>query len=572
MIRRALGTLLLAATLATTPLQAAPSSLKDLREPSPRPPAGIVTTLAQDWPGAEEVTVPDLEALIAHYAYLSDTVRTDQILFTDDTYRPIAIYTLPDTAPERKGWDALDPNTRRSRMGKVASRVWTEVARTAKRDGIPMSAINYNVGMADMIQEGMARYAPYAPYLEQLAALHHLDPRMALLGVQESQFRTHARSSARCYGAYQISDPIARQLGMVIPPSKTKIAARASMVDERYHPILAAEGAFTVLLAESLVTGSLLDGIESYHSGMGNKARMRAYSYQFPYATLEPVDVRAFFARYVPEAQALPPPEEFIDDSTPTDSLSQLSWRIREGAAVGTKSTYRAASRRYLPAFLGLASVATVPETEPYRGERIELAYLDDPASYERNWKRHHTTSPYRTTKKGTIRRGETALTAKDLMQFFADEKEFQQHNPHIPLNASIPEGTDVFFPIGASGRIYDAFPEVAIGFPKIYDGFVKDALPVRFDPVDHDYMRAVTAPRLAGQYHLVTAETAKTFNETFKKLAEDHPTMFRRYMAYASSVDLALYDARRFPYYAQLLKSSAKATTEEGVTGGSGF
>ena len=580
---------LLGGTAEAAKRKPAPSNFSKALSPVPTTPYNallttgpITTTLEQKWPHAQPVvTVEGIDEIVEHYRRLFTVVRSDQVLLSDNEFRPIAVLTLPKEGKRYKEWmDAErkgDDGRQRVIMQQAARDFKNDIERLLKQRGMKRDDMRTNVGMADDFVKGLTRYAEYAPYFEQMFAEFGLDPLLARDAINESNMIFHDVSYANCYGIYQIGDEEAKQLGMIIPPTKTPRKNRKSMVDERFHPLLNAQGAAQIFLAYSLHSGSLPDGIEAFHSGPGNKAKMRLLALKYPQVTkAPPKDVASVLEQYVESkgeewnAEKLSVTIDVVAKAEPLSdrhSLSQLTWRIRNSNIPQNDSGYKEQSRRYLPAFFAnLSAAQQLPTVPQYQAELVRVLYNDDDNSYERNYSRHNKDGkPYRVKSGKRVRKTQTYLTGADVAKLFPDMMTFRKHNPHIPLDARIPRTAHVDLLPGMSQKFFSTFPELQPTKAITYtNGKIVGLQAPKYTRTDLDFIRQVTNQRFEGKYHRVTEEMMNSYLETFKELYRNEPTTFRAFMQHMASFDYEMYANKKvFKQFHEMLKLSAKADNE---------
>jgi hypothetical protein len=569
------------------------STLSSAIEPVPTVPynslltadAPLMTTLEQYWPAAQPtVSVEGIDDIIEHYRRIFTVVRSDQFLISDKQFRPIAVFTLPKDSKRYKEWLAAehkgDDGLQRRIMQGAAKEFKNDIEKLLKRNGLKREDVNTNVGMADDLVKGLYRYAEYRPYLESIFVAHRMDPLFARDAINESNMLVLDVSKADCYGIYQIGDDEANALGMIIPPKRTPRKYKLSMVDERFHPLLNAEAAATILLGYSLDSGSLPDGIEAYHSGLGNKAKMRLLALKYPDPQVQkPKDILSVIEKYARAKEfdfkdnTLSYSIDVVAEADPLDenhSLSHLAYRIRHSNIPQNKSSYKEESRRYLPAFFAqLSAVQAIPEVPLYNAEIVPVIYNADDASYETSYARHNKDGkPYKIKKGARTRKTQTYITGADVAKLFPDMAAYKKHNPHIPLDARIPQKARVDLLPGMVPEFFKRFPELAPASPVSYiDGKISGLRVPAFTQADEEFIRSVTNPRFEGKYHAVPVQTLESLKQQFAEAYQQDPSPYRAFMKRVVAIDHEMYtDKRNFPYFKEFLAASARA--HEGSSG----
>jgi len=474
------------------------------------------------------------------------------VIFPDDRLRPVSAIAMSDVEYARwqrarsKGLQYLDT------IATKAYRQFLPPPLRSERD------LSWRIGSADQIPKALDRASPFIPYLEAIGLRYGLDRDTWLIAIQESLFTPNVVSSAACEGPFQLNRHNARNAGLILPKGR---GSNKTNVNESLHPILAAEAAFGLLRSYVYHTGGFFTGMSAYHTGPGNLAQMR--SQQIANADWKtPSHVTALDDWQAEQLAAL----EYLvmpdaDENTPgTEAADAFSWIVTEGWQMPTnRTTFKKESARYVPRFMGLrnalvrdALYTTVREVVGTKLVRTDNGacsprgpYTDDtrtcvesvPAFHERDVYTHPTFQAERFVV--NYAPGHRPLTGLDFERLIGDRDGFRSRNLHIPTGARIPEGTNVFVPLGVAERVFAdrRFERTPI---ITYDRGTISPSPSAptLLPEDYEYARIARA-RSEGRYEDGDASTVCALSERMSMINDG--TWFRSLQAQSAKGDCAL-------------------------------
>lgn len=478
--------------------------------------------------------------------------RGKVVIFPDDRLRPVSAIEMSDVEYARwqrarsKGLQYLDT---------VATKAYRQFLPQALRSACDLS---WRIGSADQIPKALDRASPFIPYLESIGLRYGLDRDTWLIAIQESLFTPSVVSSAACEGPFQLNRDNARNAGLILPKGRGN---NRTNVNESLHPILAAEAAFGLLRSYVYHTGGFFTGMSAYHTGPGNLAQMR--SKQIANADWKaPSRVTAlddWQAQQLTALEYLVMPD--ADENTPgTEAADAFSWIVTEGWQMPTnRTTFKKESARYVPRFMGLRNAidrdvlyATVREVAgeklvrtdggrcaprgPYTGDARTCVELM-PEFRERELYKYPTFQAERFVVHYAS--GHRPLTGLDFERLIGDADGFRDRNPHIPTGARIPEGTNVFVPIGVAERVFadTRFERTPV---TTYDRGTISPIPPSptLLPEDYDYAR-IALSRSEGRYEAGDAPTICALSDRMSAINDG--TWFRSLQAQSAKGDCSL-------------------------------
>jgi len=479
------------------------------------------------------------------------------IVYPDEELRPTMALTLSDA--QYRAWKNLS-----TKNSKGARRYLDNIATREFRKRLP-PAVQWRTGYADRFAEGLDRAAPFIPYLETIAGQYGLDKRTWMLALQESLFTPRAVSKAWCEGPYQLSRPVARHFGMVVPRSSR--GGNTKEVNESLHPLLAAEAAFALVRAYAYHTGGFLAGVSAYHAGPENVTRMRLLQLRNPDWRAPPPANGVLATTYTHGFDDLSDPvttEEINGENggLTTDVANALSWMITDGwQHPKNRSDYRRESSLYVPRFLALLNA--VDRSSLFATERAVIGertirpgqdrcyprgpFVDDervclesvPIIGTRERYLHQAFGADRVTIRYAVspRPGLEPLKGEDIAKAIGSLEAFTAYNPHIPLRARVPEGTRVFLSPGAAERVH-ALPIVAGPVVRYDSGGIAPEQPApSLLQEDREYARLALL-RSEGLYDQVTADAICALADRMERLAADDQSWFRVFQGRAARLD----------------------------------
>ncbi|NEV64532.1 lytic transglycosylase domain-containing protein [Thiorhodococcus minor] len=160
---------------------------------------------------------------------------------------------------------------RRLRAGERLSGIDKAIARKFKRHGGAgaiygaSERVRSQRGLRERFKRGVEISGRYDDIFRDIMRKYGVPEDLAYLPHVESSFQTHARSSAGAGGVWQFMPSTGRQYMRV-----------DSAIDERFDPILAADGAARYLAQAHAKLGSWPLAITSYNHGQGGMAKAKA--------------------------------------------------------------------------------------------------------------------------------------------------------------------------------------------------------------------------------------------------------------------------------------------------------
>ena len=415
----------------------------------------------------------------------------------------LEVYTLEDVkkeflTTENPDWEAID-ELRRQASSRLIGKY--------RRRGIPMEDIMVKWGRLDQVKRARDRDLPFIEYEVNLSQTLGLSLLATELGTVETFNSDKMVSTVGARGRYQMMPYMLRKFGI----NSYTLWARGGgtvEVNEEWHPLLTMEAAFTIIKGYGNAVGHEITGISAYHTGPFNIF----YIYNLYLAKME---------------EGLSPATTVMD---------AYLWALTEGFDEVSEDTgFRNYSRSYVAtaygSFKGTESLP-VDTTKTHLTERVQTRFGED-------------------------------LYLKDLLEALepvADRLDwsyapngmslynrFRLFNPHIDLPAApdsvfIPAGSDVylttknkyratrfFLPPGATNLLADQgltslSEEDVFRFDHNTYTITEDDMTVW----DHQYAELVADVEYFG-FTRENRSQLKILVERFEKLAEQHPTNFRK-------------------------------------------
>ncbi|WP_246221654.1 transglycosylase SLT domain-containing protein [Marichromatium bheemlicum] len=250
--------------------------------------SGCASTGMHGHYGSERFPVPDeIADNVDFWRHVYGVWRRDQIAFHDDRHLGVIyeVATLPGASqesytPEQRAWiaarkrhhakrvRALETALREQRPLERADRqLLARFEQAGGREAVfgADDRVRSQRGLRERFKRGVEISGRYDGIFREIMRAHGVPEDLAYLPHVESSFQTHARSSVGAGGVWQFM-PATGRLFMTVDGD----------VDERFDPILAADGAARYLAQAHRKLGSWPLAITSYNHGQGGMARAKA--------------------------------------------------------------------------------------------------------------------------------------------------------------------------------------------------------------------------------------------------------------------------------------------------------
>ncbi|RNE94612.1 lytic transglycosylase domain-containing protein [Marichromatium sp. AB32] len=250
--------------------------------------SGCATTGQHGHYGSETFPVPEeIADNVDFWRHVYGIWRRDQVVFHDDRHLGVIyeVATLPGASAEsytqaQRDWiaarkrhhadrvRALEAALREQRsLARADRQLLAQFEEAAGREAVfgADERVRSQRGLRERFKRGVEISGRYDQIFREIMQAHGVPEDLAYLPHVESSFQTHARSSVGAGGVWQFM-PATGRLFMTVDRH----------VDERFDPILAADGAARYLAQAQRKLGSWPLAITSYNHGQGGMAKAKA--------------------------------------------------------------------------------------------------------------------------------------------------------------------------------------------------------------------------------------------------------------------------------------------------------
>ncbi len=221
----------------------------------------------------------EIEPMVAFWTNIYSVWDTDQVAFHDDRYLDVVYEVVYITQGDRRTWDLesnkIKQNLRaiehQQRYGGRLTAEQAKMAKMLKKAGGNQAIIGAadrvrgQRGLKSRFREGILRSQAYLPYFRKVLRAKGMPEDLAFLPHVESSFQNNARSKVGASGMWQFMPGTARDYMMM----------RNNIIDSRFDPYIAAQGAAALLETNYRATGSWAMALTAYNSGLGHMRRAK---------------------------------------------------------------------------------------------------------------------------------------------------------------------------------------------------------------------------------------------------------------------------------------------------------
>ena len=324
-----------------------PSHLFSLQHSDLHPDRLFVPYLGRPSYAPDAVRTPRITALHTLLDLYQARQREDDnftIRVIDDrTGRVLERFTL---TTEQRLFAETDTVTWR-RIDRLRTRETERLSKKYQQLGIPRSALTIKWGRANQVREARTREAAFIEYELRLARRYGLSLLATEIGTVETFNDDRLVSRAGARSRYQIMPYLLRRFGIRHYRLRT-LNGRPVQVSEERHPLLTMEPAFLIMRSYVNAVGHELPGLSAYHAG--------------------PFNLFKIYQLYLTHGDTEPAP----------NVLDAFVWGLTDGfPTVSRRSSFRAASRGYVPAVYGsfrATEVLPIDTTQTLRADLVQLA------------------------------------------------------------------------------------------------------------------------------------------------------------------------------------------------------
>ena len=441
-------------------------------------------------------------------------------------------YTMEDVkkeflASENPDWEAID-ELRRQQSSRLIGKY--------RRRGIPMEDIMIKWGRLDQVKKARDRDLPFIEYEVNLSQTLGLSLLATELGTVETFNSDKMVSTVGARGRYQMMPYMLRKFNINTYSLWAK-GGNTIEVKEEWHPLLTMEAAFTIIKGYGNAVGHEIPGISAYHTG--------------------PFNIYIIYNRYLAQMQ---------DGISPASTvMDAYLWALTDGfEGLAEDTGFRNYSRSYVATAYGSfkgTEELPVDTTRTHLTERVQTEFGKDMYL-------------------GDLLEALVTIAPKLDWSFAGNEQSlynrFRVFNPHIDL----PEAPDSIF-VPSEGNVYLTtknkrrpvrffLPPGAThllarnGFDSLSEEdlfrFDHDTYTISPEDVtawDHQYARLVDDVEYFG-FSRENRDQLNILVERFEKLAELHPTNFRKLQLNVIKLHQGLWRTR---YWSDLSNNTASRT-----------
>lgn len=256
--------------------------------PQPEAAAPVAATTAQVQPGAARPAISEklfprpaaIEARVRFWARVYSEVETNGGFIHDNRDLSIVydVVRWPKGLPESQASPRYETAKRQyknvllrlakgshDQLSAEERRVLALFPQGVSRERLRQAAegVRFQRGQADKFRDGLIRSGQWDPYIRQVLRERGLPLELAALPHVESSFEPNARSHAGAGGLWQFMPSTARMFKLRVD----------SVMDERFDPWRATEGAAALLANNHRVTGTWPLALIAYNHGPGGPLR-----------------------------------------------------------------------------------------------------------------------------------------------------------------------------------------------------------------------------------------------------------------------------------------------------------